>query len=141
MMKRIGSFIAAFSVAAFAVVPAVQEIPVNATGYLRPTIEISVPTTGDTVTDPPSSGQAAVPGTSPTPGDPFSYGEDEEFSIVPCNTGGGAVDDSGTGNIHLWKAHRRANQRWKIKRSGDHARQLRLSSVPESIQALLQFPQ
>ncbi|MBR2086101.1 MAG: hypothetical protein IJ906_03005, partial [Oscillospiraceae bacterium] len=60
MMKKIGSFFAAFSVAAFAIVPAVQEIPVNATGYLRPTIEISVPTTGDSVTGPQSIEQAAV---------------------------------------------------------------------------------
>ena len=120
MMKRIGSFIAALSSAALAVVPVMQALPVKAGGYLRPTIEMLVPMTENQVTDSQSPEKTAVLSTSPTPGDPLSYGENEDFSIVPCNTGGGAVDDSGAGKIHLWKAHRKANQRWKIKRSGEY---------------------
>ena len=118
-MKRIGSFLAALSVAAFAVAPAVRELPANASGFLRPQLQISVPENPPEVDTTASNAAEAVP-LNTVYGDPLSYGENEDFAIVPCNTGGGAVDDSGIGVIHLYKAHRKANQRWKIKRSGDY---------------------
>ena len=52
------------------------------------------------------------------------YGLDEEYALVPVNAGSSAVDLSdsdGNGKvIHLWKAHHKTNQRWKLKKVGDY---------------------
>ena len=52
------------------------------------------------------------------------YGLDEEYAIVPLNAGNSAVDlsdSSGNGKaVHLWKTHRKTNQRWKLKKVGDY---------------------
>ena len=49
------------------------------------------------------------------------YGLDEEYSIIPCNAGGSAVDLSGDGkDIHLWKTHRKNNQIWTLGKVGDY---------------------
>ena len=52
------------------------------------------------------------------------YGLDEEYALVPLHAGNSAVDLSdsdGNGKvIHIWKAHHRTNQRWKLKKVGDY---------------------
>ena len=50
------------------------------------------------------------------------YGLDEEYAIVPCNAGGSAVDYNGSNgkDIMLYRAHRKTNQRWRLKKVGDY---------------------
>lgn len=50
------------------------------------------------------------------------YGLDEEYSIVPCHAGCSAVDLNGSNgkDIMIYKAHRKTNQRWKLKKVGDY---------------------
>ncbi|WP_407386034.1 RICIN domain-containing protein [Ruminococcus sp.] len=50
------------------------------------------------------------------------YGIDEEYAIVPCNAGCSAVDLNGSNarDIIIYKANRKVNQLWKLKKVGDY---------------------
>ncbi|MBQ6353878.1 MAG: RICIN domain-containing protein [Lachnospiraceae bacterium] len=51
----------------------------------------------------------------------LGYGEDEGYAIVPVHAGSTAVDlGMDSGGVQLYKAHRKKNQLWTIKKHGDY---------------------
>ena len=53
--------------------------------------------------------------------DPFRFGEDEGYAIVPLCAGGSCVDISlANGYIQVWQSNRTKNQIWKMCSYGDH---------------------
>lgn len=50
----------------------------------------------------------------------FGYSEDEGYAIVPLHAGSTVIDeDVSDGRVQLYKAHRRKNQTWQLKKYGD----------------------